>query len=448
MAPSSLTSRASGVDGQRAERADGARGGGGRRRAAAAARAQHGLHAADELGDAERLGDVVVGAGLEADDLVELGVLRREHQDVRVAERAHAAADLDAVDVGQADVEDDQVERRLQRGGLDGGLPVGGLVDVEALLDQQGADEHPVLGCVVDDEGARWGGGAGHGLPVSSAGVAEPAPGRTSAVLLTGLEEPDGREAVRVGEDALTYAQLRVGGGCGGRAGGRRVARGGDRRSRRWRRVVAVVGALAAGVPIVPINPKAGERELEHILCDSAPEHSSLDDGRPVAAAGELAGRASRTTRRRRSSSTRRARPGRRRASCCRGARSPRTSTRSPTRGTWTGDDVVAHGLPLFHVHGLILGVLGPLRLGGGAWHLGKFSSEAAARGAARARDDALRRADDVPPAGGGPRGVAVAGRRGGRRAAAGERVRGAAGGRPRAHLARRAGWSSSSATG
>ena len=44
----------------------------------------------------------------------------------------------------------------MQRRGADGGLPVGGLVDVEALLDQQGADEHPVLGGVVDDEGA-WG---------------------------------------------------------------------------------------------------------------------------------------------------------------------------------------------------------------------------------------------------------------------------------------------------
>ena len=42
----------------------------------------------------------------------------------------------------------------VQRGGADGGLAVGGLVDVEALLDEQGADEHPVLRCVVDDEGA------------------------------------------------------------------------------------------------------------------------------------------------------------------------------------------------------------------------------------------------------------------------------------------------------
>ena len=33
----------------------------------------------------------------------------------------------------------------------------------------------------------------------------------------------------------------------------------------------------------------------------------------------------------------------------------------------WTGDDVVAHGLPLFHVHGLVIGILGPIRRGGTA---------------------------------------------------------------------------------
>ena len=46
----------------------------------------------------------------------------------------------------------------------------------------------------------------------------------------------------------------------------------------------------------------------------------------------------------------------------------------------WTGDDVLTHGLPLFHVHGLVLGVLGPLRLGGTVHHLGSFSIEAVAR--------------------------------------------------------------------
>ena len=80
-----------------------------------------------------------------------------------VAEGAHAAADLDAVDVGQADVEDDQVQR-VRLGGADGGFTVFGLVDVEALLQQQGAHEHPVLRSVVDDEGARGGATAGHGL--------------------------------------------------------------------------------------------------------------------------------------------------------------------------------------------------------------------------------------------------------------------------------------------
>src|SRR5205085_1075518 len=37
----------------------------------------------------------------------------------------------------------------------------------------------------------------------------------------------------------------------------------------------------------------------------------------------------------------------------------------------WTAADVLVHALPLFHVHGLILGILGPLRRGGSVHHLG-----------------------------------------------------------------------------
>jgi fatty acid CoA ligase FadD36 len=51
---------------------------------------------------------------------------------------------------------------------------------------------------------------------------------------------------------------------------------------------------------------------------------------------------------------------------------------------SWTADDVLAHGLPLFHVHGLILGVLGPLRLGGGLEHVGRPSPAAYALAAQR----------------------------------------------------------------
>ena len=43
----------------------------------------------------------------------------------------------------------------------------------------------------------------------------------------------------------------------------------------------------------------------------------------------------------------------------------------------WTADDVLVHGLPLFHVHGLVLGALGPLRVGGSLVHTVKPTPEA-----------------------------------------------------------------------
>lgn len=194
-------------------------------------------------------------------------------------------------------------------------------------------------------------------------------------MLLTGLRDPDGREAVRVGDSALSYEQLAAAAGAVAArvAGASRVAVVAETR---LETVVAVVGALAAGVPIVPINPKAGERELEHILGDSAPE-LTLDDVNVRAAGAWPADEPS--------------------------ADAPAiivytSGTTGPPKGVvlprralaanldalydawaWTADDVVAHALPLFHVHGLILGTLGPLRIGGGAWHLGKFSTAGAA---------------------------------------------------------------------
>jgi fatty acid CoA ligase FadD36 len=46
----------------------------------------------------------------------------------------------------------------------------------------------------------------------------------------------------------------------------------------------------------------------------------------------------------------------------------------------WTADDHLVHGLPLFHVHGLVLGLLGSLRIGNRFTHTGKPTPEAYAR--------------------------------------------------------------------
>lgn len=49
----------------------------------------------------------------------------------------------------------------------------------------------------------------------------------------------------------------------------------------------------------------------------------------------------------------------------------------------WTPDDVLVHGLPLYHIHGLVLGMLGSLRVGNRFVHTGKPTPAgyAAARG-------------------------------------------------------------------
>ena len=68
---------------------------------------------------AERLGHVVVGAGLQRAHLLVLLPHRRQHDDRRLAPLADRAAELDAVAVGEDEVDDRRVGR-VQRGGVEG----------------------------------------------------------------------------------------------------------------------------------------------------------------------------------------------------------------------------------------------------------------------------------------------------------------------------------------
>ncbi|MFK3983399.1 acyl-CoA synthetase [Micromonospora sp. NPDC050397] len=157
--------------------------------------------------------------------------------------------------------------------------------------------------------------------------------------------------------------------------------------------VVGVLAGLIGGVPVVPLPPDSGPAELAHLLGNSGAEIVLTEQ--PDLLADLPAGT--------------------RRPAVLPIARTNRSSTSYPeppaghpalilyTSGTtgppkgalisraaiaadldalaqawqWTPDDTLVHGLPLFHVHGLVLGVLGPLRLGGRLVHTGRPTPQA-----------------------------------------------------------------------
>ncbi|MFY1676772.1 MULTISPECIES: acyl-CoA synthetase [unclassified Streptomyces] len=212
---------------------------------------------------------------------------------------------------------------------------------------------------------------------------------------LTG-DRSDERIALRFGERSLTYARL----GAAADAVAERVRGAG--RVAVWatptpETAVAVVGALFAGVAVVPLNPRSGERESRHVLEDSAPSLLLAAPGEALPAPAAGLPRADVDVRATGPRSTDFADSALRDTDPAlivytsgttgppKGAVIPRRAVAATLDALadawcWTADDVLVHGLPLFHVHGLVLGVLGPLRRGGTVRHLAPFGTEGVAR--------------------------------------------------------------------
>ncbi|MFK4188375.1 AMP-binding protein [Streptomyces sparsogenes] len=233
-----------------------------------------------------------------------------------------------------------------------------------------------------------------------------------SAPLLTSLAEPDGDrpDALTVaGRSCSREALLGAAGAVAARIAGAPVVA--VRATPTVETVTAVVGALLAGVPVVPVPPDSGPAERDHILRDSKAAllltgpQGAADAGRQ-APAGPAGGAGS-------AGAPGPAAPGgagpapvetvpvdlAERAAWTGPEPDPKATAfilyTSGTTGApkgalisrravaadldalaeawaWTAEDTLVHGLPLFHVHGLVLGVLGALRTGSRLVHTGR----------------------------------------------------------------------------
>jgi malonyl-CoA/methylmalonyl-CoA synthetase len=153
---------------------------------------------------------------------------------------------------------------------------------------------------------------------------------------------------------------------------------------------IGVIGALIAGVTAIPINPACGHVDLAHMLGECEPDAvlASPDAALPDALASRRVLRIRMDTRRHVAlppspdpeapaliiyTSGTTGRP--------KGAVLPYRALAAEIDGLaqvwqWTARDTLVHALPLFHVHGLVLGTLGPARIGARLVHAGRFSAE------------------------------------------------------------------------
>ncbi|WP_211125198.1 acyl-CoA synthetase [Streptomyces yatensis] len=202
-----------------------------------------------------------------------------------------------------------------------------------------------------------------------------------TAPLLTSLAAPGGDrpDALSVGGRSLSREELLgAAGAVAARIAGAPVVA--VRATATPETVVAVVGALLAGVPVVPVPPDSGPAERDHILRDSGA--TLLLTGEAVEAPIETvpvdpAERAAWTKPEPDAESTAFILYTSGTTGAPKGALISRRAVAADLDGlaaawAWTAEDTLVHGLPLFHVHGLVLGVLGALRTGSRLVHTGK----------------------------------------------------------------------------
>ncbi|WP_078313988.1 acyl-CoA synthetase [Mycobacterium sp. D16Q16] len=206
-------------------------------------------------------------------------------------------------------------------------------------------------------------------------------------MLLTSLHptSPDLADAVRIGEDswgrgdlvgAATAAAERIGGASGPIAVLARPS---------IDTVLAVLAGLIAGVPIVPVPADVGEAERRHILTDSRAiawlgESPDESDGLPHVPVRRHA-RSWHQYSEPRPESTAFIVYTSGTTGAPKGVQLSRRAVAASLDGladawAWTPDDVLVHGLPLFHVHGLVLGLVGSLRVGNRFVHTVKPTPE------------------------------------------------------------------------
>ncbi len=203
------------------------------------------------------------------------------------------------------------------------------------------------------------------------------------------LASPTDRPALRVGDRSLTQRELAA--ACAahvaelasrGLAPGERI---GVWTQPALETVVALIAHAATGYVSVPLDPKLGDRELDHVLGDAQPALCvaadpttlaaradtttiELDGGgalvqRPITGAPTLVLYTSGTT-------------GAPKGALITDRNIASNLDALATAWAWTANDTVVHALPLFHVHGLVLGVFGSVRRGGALRWVPRFSAD------------------------------------------------------------------------